>query len=249
MSYLWNLVLYKPLLNALAFLVSILPGGSVGLAIILLTILVKILLFPLSQKALKNQAAQSLLAPEIEKIKKSGVSKEEQARLQLELFKKHKFNPLAGCLPLLATMFVFIALYNVFIKGVDFDPNMLYSFVHIPEQINIIFLGFLDLGHRSITLAIVAGISQYFQGYYMPQPKKKPFKLNEDMSFGDSFAQSMSIQMKYGFPIMIFVFSLFFSGAVALYWIVSNIFTIGQQIYVNKTEEKVLDKEVEMLKA
>src|SRR6185295_1753114 len=115
LSYLWNLILYKPLLNALAFLVSVIPGGDVGIAVILLTILVKLILFPLSERQIRNQAAMNILAPELEKIKKSGASKEEQARLTFELYKKHKTNPLGGCLIIIPTIFVLIALYRVFI--------------------------------------------------------------------------------------------------------------------------------------
>ena len=76
----WNLLLYKPLLNVLALLVSIVPGGDVGLAIIILTLLVKIALYPLSQRSIESQAKMNLLAPELKKIKESGKSKEEQAR-------------------------------------------------------------------------------------------------------------------------------------------------------------------------
>lgn len=249
LTYIWNLVLYKPLLNALAFLVSILPGGDVGLAVIVLTILVKLVLFPLSQKALKNQAAMNMLAPEIEKIKKGGASKEEQARLTFELYKKHKANPFSGCLVQIPMIFVIIALYHVFIKGVDFNNTLLYPFIHAPEHINMLFLNFIDLGKSSVYLAILAGVSQFFQAYYMPKPKVSPKTDGSTESFSDSFAKSMNMQMKYIFPIMIFGFALKFSGAVALYWIVSNIFTIGQQIYVNSTEEKALDAEIKVLQS
>ena len=98
LTNIWNTLLYQPLLNALAFLVSIIPGGDVGVAVILLTILVKIILFPLSQKSIESQAEMNILAPEINKIKASGASKEEQARLTFELYKKHNTNPFSGCL-------------------------------------------------------------------------------------------------------------------------------------------------------
>src|SRR3989344_296279 len=127
----WNALLYQPLLNALAFLVSIVPGGDVGIAVILLTILVKILLFPFSQKAIKNQAAMTLLAPELDKIKKGGASKEEQAKLTFALYKKHKANPFSGCLLVLIQIPIIFALYYVFLKGVKFDSGMLYSFVPV----------------------------------------------------------------------------------------------------------------------
>src|SRR3989344_4796034 len=110
-SNIWNTVLYQPLLNALAFLVSIIPGGDVGVSVIALTILVKILLFPFSQKSIQNQAAMNILAPELNKIKSNGGSKEEQAKLTFELYKKHKTNPFSGCLLVLIQIPIIFALY------------------------------------------------------------------------------------------------------------------------------------------
>lgn len=244
LSNIWNTLLYQPLLNALAFLVSIIPGGDVGIAVIALTILVKIILFPFSQKSIKNQAAMTMLAPELDKIKKSGASKEEQAKLTFELYKKHKTNPFSGCLLVLVQIPIIFALYYVFFKGIKFDSGLLYSFVHIPVKINMIFLGVIDLSLKSLPLAILAGISQYLQAHFMTKP---PTSNGATGSFGESFAKSMQMQMKYIFPFVVAFIAYSISGAVALYWITSNLFMVGQQIYVNKTEKKVLDKEVEVL--
>ncbi|MCX6752563.1 MAG: YidC/Oxa1 family membrane protein insertase [Candidatus Nomurabacteria bacterium] len=240
----WNAILYQPLINALAFLVSIVPGGDVGIAVIILTILVKLLLFPFSQKSIKNQAAMVMLAPELDKIKKSGASKEEQAKLTFELYKKHKTNPFSGCLLVLIQIPIIFALYYVFLKGIKFDGGLLYSFVHTPPHLNMIFLGIIDLSAKSLPLAILAGISQYLQAHFMPQQKTTA---GASGSFGESFGKSMQMQMKYIFPFLIAWIAYSISGAVALYWVTSNIFAVGQQIYVKKTEKKVLDKEVEVL--
>jgi YidC/Oxa1 family membrane protein insertase len=245
MSYLWNLLLYQPLVNALAALVSVVPGGDVGIAVILLTILVKILLFPLTQSQIRNQAAMNLLVPELNKIKESGANKEEQARLTFELYKKHKTNPFTGCLTMIPTLIIIIALYNVFFKGINFDPQLLYSFIHVPTDMNMIFLGIFDISKSKIfVLAILAGVSQYAQAYYMP---KIATSSKKDGSFQDSFAQSMQIQMKYVFPFVISLITYNFSGAVALYLITNNIFSTLQQIYVQKTEKSVLAEEVKVL--
>ena len=123
-----------------------------GIAVIILTILVKILLFPLTQKSIESQAAMSLLAPEIDKIKKSGASKEEQARMTFELYKTHKVNPFSGCLPVLVQLPVIFALYYVFFKGINFESNLLYSFIHVPDKINITFLGLIDISGKSLFL-------------------------------------------------------------------------------------------------
>lgn len=233
-SYVWNAVLYKPLLNALAFLVSVIPGGDVGIAVILLTILVKIILFPLSQKSIESQAAMNILAPELDKIKKSGVNREEQAKLTFELYKKYKTNPFSGCLIQIPIIIILIALYYVFYKGINFDNGLLYSFIQAPEHINMIFLGLIDLSKKSLILALLAGVSQYFQAYFMPQP---PVGAAKTGSFQESFTKSMSMQMKYVFPFLIAFFSYQISGAIALYWITSNVFMIGQQIYVSKMKK------------
>ena len=254
-SNVWNTVLYHPLINALAFLVSIIPGGDVGVAVIVLTLLVKIILFPLSQKGIKNQIAMNMMAPELNKIKASGVSKEEQTRLTFELYKKHKTNPFSGCLIQIPAIIVIISLYSVFLKGVNFDGKLLYSFVHIPTHVNVLFLGIIDITKKSFILAVLAAISQYYQFYFMPKPAPSSVASGSVPSFQDSFGKSLNTQMKYFFPIFIFVllytgipgFIRPLSGAIALYWIINSAFTIGQQIYVSKTEKNVLDEEVKTL--
>lgn len=231
LSNIWNAILYKPLVNILAFLVAIIPGGDVGVAVVALTILVKLAIFPLSQRSIESQAKMNLLTPELNKIKKSGASKEEQAKATFELYKKNKTNPFSGCLLLLIQLPIIFALYYVFLKGINFDGNLLYSFIKSPEHINMNFLGLIDISQKSLLLAILAGISQFFQAYLMPKPLPSSDKSG---SFQDSFAKSMQLQMKYVFPIIVVFIAYSISGAVALYWVTSNIFAIGQQIYVNK---------------
>lgn len=230
----WNAVLYKPLINALAFLVSVIPGGDVGIAVIILTILVKLILLPLSQKSIESQAEMNILTPEINKIKASGASKEEQARLTFELYKKHKTNPFSGCLLVLVQLPIIFALYYVFLKGISFESGFLYSFIHVPEHTNMIFLGVLDLTQKSLILAILAGVSQYLQARFMPQPAPTSTTGNAPASFSESFSKSMNLQVKYFFPFLIAFIAYTISGAVALYWITSNLFMVAQQIYVKR---------------
>ncbi|MFA6077137.1 MAG: YidC/Oxa1 family membrane protein insertase [Candidatus Paceibacterota bacterium] len=234
LSNIWNAILYQPLLNALAFLVSIIPGGDVGLAVIILTILVKVILFPLSQKSIESQAEMNILAPELNRIKASGASKEEQARLTFELYKKHNTNPFSGCLLVLVQIPIIFALYYVFYKGINFQSGLLYSFVHAPEHANMIFLGILDISKKSLVLAILAGVSQYLQAHFMPKPASTPSASGSAISFSESFAKSMQMQMKYVFPFVVAFIAYSISGAVALYWITSNLFMVAQQIYVKK---------------
>jgi YidC/Oxa1 family membrane protein insertase len=235
----WNLVLYHTLLNALAFLVSIVPGGDIGVAVILLTILVKVILFPLSQKSIESQAKMTLLAPELKKIKDGGASKEEQAKQTFELYKKHKTNPFSGCLLVLIQIPIIFALYFVFLKGLNFDGNLLYSFVHVPEKISMNFLGLFNISGKGLwILAILAGISQYFQAYFMPKPVAGT--PGDKDSFQENFTKSMQTQMKYVFPFIVAWIAYSVSGAIALYWITSNMFAIGQQIYAKNKNNSIV---------
>ncbi len=234
---LWDIFLYEPLVNLLAFLVYIIPGGDIGIAIILLTVLVKAALFPLSQRSILGQAKMALLAPELNKIKASGKSKEEQAKDTFELYKKHKANPFSGCLLMLIQIPIIFALYYVFLRGINFDSGILYSFMPVPEKVNMIFLGLVDVSQKSLALAILAGISQYFQAHFMPKPTPPT---SGQGTFADSFSKSMHIQMKYFFPFLIAFFAYTLSGAIALYWIANNVFATLQQLYTNKRKHLML---------
>jgi YidC/Oxa1 family membrane protein insertase len=238
LSSLWNTLLYQPFVNALAVLVSIIPGGDVGLAVVVLTLLVKIALYPLSQRGIESQAQMSALTPEINKIKASGASKEDQARMTFDLYKKHKVNPFSGCLIQIPVIIVIIALYSVFLKGVNFNPAVLYSFVPKPEVVGVFFLGLIDITQKNLFLAVIAGLTQYFQAHLMPKPATQTE--SSSGSFQDSFAKSMHMQMKYVFPFIIAFFAYSISGAIALYLIVSNIFAIGQQLYAKKKDPIVI---------
>ena len=108
------------------------------------------------------------------------------------------------------------------------------------------FLGGIDLSQKSFILAILAAVSQYFQVHFMSKPAA--ITSTTPNSFQANLNKSMYSNMKYVFPVFIFIilynpFGVSLSAAVALYWITSNIFTIGQQIYVNKNEKKELDQE------
>ncbi len=170
------------------------------------------------------------LAPEIEKIKKSKKSKEEQARETFELYKQHKVNPFSGCLLVLIQIPIIFALYYVFLKGINFSGS-LYSFIEVPPNINLNFLGLVDIGQKSLVLAIIAGVTQFFQAHFMP---KAPESLSQNPTFAESLSKNMRVQMKYVFPFVVAFIAYGISGAVALYWATSNTFAIFQQIYFNK---------------
>lgn len=100
------------------------------------------------------------------------------------------------------------------------------------------FLGLFDISKNHIwVLTILAGVSQFLQAYYMPKPAPVDSKSN---SFQDSFAKSMNMQMKYVFPFIVALIAYSLSGAVALYWVTSNIFAVGQQIYAKKKKNLLI---------
>lgn len=224
---LWNTIFYRPLYNLLLLGISFMPNGDVGLAVILLTILVKLILFPLTQRSIESQMRMKALEPELNRIKTTVTDKAEQNRQTYALYKEKKVNPFSSCLLVLVQLPVIIALYWVFLKGFDVATAAPYSFVHLPESFNLRFLGFFDLGTRSIVLAVIAGITQYIQGVLAQGRQGK----SSAEGMAGQFAQTMQTQMLYVLPIMIAVIAYRVSAAVALYWITSNIFTIGQELY------------------
>lgn len=154
---LFNTILYEPLFNFLVWIYGYVH--DFGIAIIILTIIVRLILFPLNQKALKSQKEMAELQPKIKKLQNQHKNdKIKQSQIMMEIMKKHKVNPLAGFLPMLIQFPILIALFKVFI---DLAKNS--------ALINPMFLGIFDLSQRSIVLSILAGVVQFWQSKTMPQ--------------------------------------------------------------------------------
>jgi YidC/Oxa1 family membrane protein insertase len=241
MQSLWNTLFYQPIYNMLVFLINNVTAGDIGFAIIILTIIVKLILFPLAKKSISSQIYMKKLEPELKKIKDLYPSKEEQARKQFELYKTYGVNPFSGCLVVILQIPVIFALYYVFINF-KIEADMLYSFVPLPENINSVFLGIFDLttkSSHSFVLAFLAGISQYIQGH-LASPKKVSgeVEVSEVPTLKDQIAASMQINIKYVLPVFIAFVAYTFSAGVAIYWITSNIFTIGQEWFVRNAIAK-----------
>jgi len=225
----FNELLYRPLFNALIWLYNVIPGNDLGIAIIILTLLIRFILYPLSKKAIQSQKAMSQLQPKIKEIQKKYKNKEEQAKAMMELYKEHKVNPMAGCLPILIQLPLLIALFQVFRTGLNVESlDVLYSFVSRPEALNVIFLGLVDLSQRNITLAILAGLFQFIQSkMIMPQNIAK----TKNKAGGLDFSSMMSQQMLYMMPILTVFIAWSMPAALPLYWIVVTLFGIVQQYF------------------
>ncbi len=237
-SVFYHAVFYRPLYNGLVLLVGTVPHGDVGIAIILFTILIRFILYPLSKKSLESQRKMKELAPLMEKIKVDFKdNKDEQAKRTLALYRDNKINPFSGILFMFIQFPIIIALYQVFRGGISAtDPALLYSFVHAPAVVSLHFLGILDIARtKNILLALLAAISQYFQAKYTilatsPAPSSIKEGVEQKVSFQDEFAKGMNLQMKYMLPVMIGIFAYGFSGAITLYWITNNLFGIIQEL-------------------
>jgi YidC/Oxa1 family membrane protein insertase len=220
-----NLLVY-PLLNLLVFFYNFIP--DIGIVIILLTVLVRLALLPSFHKSLKHQKALQDLQPKMNEIRETHKDdKEKQAKALMELYAAHKVNPLSSCLPLLIQLPILIALYQVFIQSLN-GQNLegIYSFIVRPEQIDPMFLNFINLKDKNVWMPAIAAVLQYFQGR-LSMPKTQAT---------DSMSKMMSYQMMYMFPILTLFIGLQFPAGLTLYWIVTTLFGIAQQYYILRKE-------------
>ncbi len=235
----FHTVLVEPFYNLLVFILSVLPSPNVGVAIILLTVLVRLLFLPIFTKTIKTQILMKKLEPELEEIRTTfKKDAREQGLRMMELYRKYGVNPLSSLFAALIQIPVFLALYFVFLRGgfPDINQELLYSFIKAPEAVGVFFLGYIDLTTaKHITLALAAGLSQYAQVALSPMgaPMPKPAVPN----FKDDFARSFRLQLKYGLPVMIAIFGYTFTGAVALYWVANNVVAILQELFIRKRVE------------
>jgi YidC/Oxa1 family membrane protein insertase len=226
---------YEPLYNGFIFFIDIFPWFDAGVVIVLFTIIIKLILFPLSRRATIAQLEIKKLEPEMSRIKeKYKDDKQEQARQTMALYKDKKINPFSSILPVLIQLPIIFALYFIFLKAglPKVDETLLYSFVSKPENINMEFLGFINITAKSLFLALLAGVSSFFQiRLSMPAYVEKKDGVR---SFSTDLAKSMNMQMRYVFPVIVFFIAYSISAVVALYWLTSNVFTIVQDFIIRK---------------
>ena len=236
-SSIFNAVLYQPLYNALIGFVGAFPWMDVGIVVILFTLLIKLILFPLSQKSVYSQIEMKKIQPAIDEIKlKYKDNKQEQALKTMALYKEKKINPFSGVILALIQLPILIALYMVFYKGglSQIHTDLLYSFIKSPEHINTMFLGLFDITEKNTILAIIVALGQYLQIKYTMPTIKKAEGDKKDTSFQGELAKSMSMQMKYVMPVFMFFIAKSLASLVSLYLVTSSIFAIGQEIYMRK---------------
>lgn len=243
-STIWHTFIYDPIYNILVGLIDVIPGGDVGLAVIGATIVVKLILFPLSLSAVRTQMILRKVQPKIKEIQEKIKDREEKARKLLALYKEYGINPFASLLVFILQIPVVITLYLVFVREPfpTINVDLLYAFIPVPEQVSMMFLNVINMETRSIILAALAGITQFFQVRYAlpPLPEKKE---GASASMKDDLMRSMHVQMKYVLPIVMAGVAYFISAVVALYFVTSNLFAIGQELYMRKTVKKKFSDE------
>ncbi|MDP3735264.1 MAG: YidC/Oxa1 family membrane protein insertase [bacterium] len=238
---LFNTLLYQPFYNGLVFLISVIPGGDVGVAVIVLTIAVKLGLFSLSYRSIISQQRLKELGPELERIKTQFKNdKQRQAMETMALYRREGVNPLSTILSLLLQIPVVLALYFVFVKAglPAINHELLYDFLAEPGVISLSLLGLIDISKKSVILAVLAGATQYLQARLMTPQAPQGEPRDGERSLKDELARSLQLQMKYVFPALIGFFAYNFGGAVALYFAASNAFAIGQEMYVKRARER-----------
>jgi YidC/Oxa1 family membrane protein insertase len=222
-------IFYQPILNILVYFYETVAFHDFGLAIIFVTILIRLVLYPLFHKSAKQQMVMQRIQPKIKKIQELHKNdKEKQAQALMDLYKEHGVNPFSSMLLLFVQLPIMIGLYWVVRSGLA-PGNLagLYSFIPQPGAINALFLGLVNLAKPNLILIFLAAVAQYFQArlaIYRDPADKSPLAPAEKMARQMSFIGPLvTIFIFYGLP-----------SAIGLYWFVTSLFSIFQQIIINK---------------
>jgi YidC/Oxa1 family membrane protein insertase len=233
-SSFFNTVFNNPIYNALVALISFVPGGDVGIAAILLTIIIRLIILPFSLSAARTQRAMKILEPRMKELKeKHKGNKEKEALETLALYREARVNPFMSIVTVLIQIPILLALYWVFFQEsfTTVDAAKIYAFTPIPGSVSLQFLGLISVAGKSIILAALAGATQFFQAHLSLSGTKT---LPSTPAERGGFQQIMNMQLKYVFPILIATISYTTSGAVALYFITTNLAGIVQEWYVRR---------------
>lgn len=223
-------ILVQPIYNLFIALVGVVPHGDTGLAIIVLTLLMRLVLYPVFTASIRTQMGMAAMQGDIEVIKeKHKNDKEALAREQIALFKKHNVNPLAGFGALFIQLAVIIALYfALFQEGFpEINQELLYFFVQVPEVVSTSFFGLIDLlTPHHVILALLVGITQYLAIWLTIGRTPITHPHGSDKAAVARMQQNM---MLYLMPLVMTVTSYYFAAAVGIYFVASNVFSLGQE--------------------
>jgi YidC/Oxa1 family membrane protein insertase len=238
MTFLYHTFIADPIINAMVAIYNTLPIQDLGITIIILTLIIRLILLPLSYRAARTQREMAKIQPKLKEIqKKFKDNKEEQAKKLMEIYKQHKINPLAGFIPLLIQLPVLIALYRAFMAIInDASQLPLYSFVSAPQVINASFLGIVNLATPSIALAVIAGLSQFGYSKLMTTVGKTNQESNKNKKAG-GISTMLGSQMTYFLPVITILIGSRLPAGLPLYWATTTLFSVSEQFFVRRKQD------------
>lgn len=205
-DYGWLTILAAPLFWLLRWIHGIV--GNWGWAIVLLTVLIKLVFYPLNAKAGRSMAQMKVLAPKMEKLKELyGEDRQKLNQAMMELYRTEKINPLGGCLPIVVQIPVFIALYWVLLASIELRHAPWWGWIQDLSAPDPYFI-----------LPVIYAVSMFVQTKLNPQP-----------------ADPVQARIMLAMPIVFSIFFLFFPAGLVLYWVVQNLLSIVQQWHINRT--------------
>lgn len=236
----FNTIFLKPIYNTVLFFVNIIPNHDIGIAIILTTLLVKLVLLPLNLSSQRSTYLMKEVQIEIDEIKaKNKGDNKKLAEETMALYKKKKIKPFSSIFTLIIQIPVFFALYFVFRDGIVLKKDLIYSFISFPENVKNLAFGILDLTKPYWFLGILTGITMYIfskrqSDAFKNVKETKDTDKNKEADFKTIFAKNMQMQMTYFLPIISGLSAAFFPAVIGVYWVVNNILNILQDIYIKR---------------
>ena len=227
-------ILVQPIYNLFIAAVGVKPHGDAGLAIIALTFLMRLVLYPVFTASIRTQMGMQAMQGDLDIIKvEHKDDKERLAREQIALFKKHKVNPLAGFLALFIQLVVLIALYFALFREhfPQIDTALLYPFVHAPSVVSTNFFGLIDLlTPHHLVLPLLVGATQ-FAAIWLTLGRTPSPQGGGDKAAVARMQQQM---MLYFMPAVMVVTTYFFAAAVGVYFVATNLFSVGQEWLIRR---------------
>ena len=215
----WSHFIARPLVSLLRLLYDV--TGNYGIAIILLTVLVKLVFFPLSNKSFRSMSAMKKLQPQMERLREQ--YKDDRQKLNqemMELYKRYEVNPLGGCLPMIVQLPVFIGLYQGLLYAIELRQAPFFGWIEDlsqPDRLGALAIPFVDPPGIPV-LTLLMGGSMVIQQMMMP-------------TTGDPIQQKMMLLM----PVIFTVMFINFPAGLVLYWLINNILSVAQQHWYTKT--------------
>jgi YidC/Oxa1 family membrane protein insertase len=228
MTYLYHVIFKYPILNLLIYFYQTIAFHDLGLAIIFVTIFLRLILYPFFHTGAKQQMLMQRIQPHVKKIQEEHKNdREKQAQALMALYKEHGVNPFSSIILLVIQLPILIALYRIILYAIPVAAFAgLYSFVPAPHTINSMFLGIFNLQARNFYFVLVAAAAQFFQA-------RLAIWRNPN-STSQSQAEKLARQMAYIAPVITLVIFYSLPAAVDLYWITSSVFSVLQQAIVNR---------------